>query len=864
LVTEWVCGSPREVAWISLDDGDNDPVQFLTYLIAALQQVDGRIGQSVQQLLQSPQRSAPQNMATSVINDITAADAALTLVLDDYRLITSPSVHEIVQILLEHQPPTMHLVISTREDPPLQLPRLRAQGQVTEIRERDLRFTAEEAATFLNQTMGLRLSPEAVAALEARTEGWIVGLQLAALALQETPGDVETFVAAFTGDDRYVTDYLVAEVLERQPKGIRDFLHQTAILERLTAPLCNVMTGRRDSQEILEQLEASNLFLIPIDNRREWYRYHRLFAEVLRAMLDTEEHTKLHQRAAGWYEAQGHRRQAISHALAYAARSEDWEAPEQLIGMAAEEAIYTGNLLTVRGWLDALPEARVRAQGELATYKGWVLALAGDLDLAAEFADAAEAALHEAGSAVRAGADWRSFVPRRKRRADTAADLEARSIQQGRLLALRSFIAVFGPQDYGDAIELATGALRELPEDQAHWRVIALWALAESQERSSKITQAIATLREARRTVRSLGHQVFAAPVELFLATGLNLHGERRAAIEVCKEAIEWYSDPTGRPSPVTGMIISRLGTLYYEANQLETARQHVEQGLALSQQLGVEDSTVFSLSCYAPVLFAQGEADAALEALHKAYRMSSQTGLADVEWYPAWQAHIHLQQGDLAAALRWAETAGLTPKDEPHYLRMDQHLSYGRVLLSQGRLSDARRLLARLERFSRERGLVRWLITVLALQGLVAARSGNAEVARDRIVHALELAAPEEYYRAFLEEGHGVLPLLHEARRVAPLFVDQLLDYAGISAPAREITSEPQVVQPLVEPLSQRELEVLRLIAAGLSNREIAQELVIAVGTVKRHINNIYGKLGVHRRTEAVARARDLGMLRS
>jgi LuxR family maltose regulon positive regulatory protein len=875
LISEWVCASTREVAWVSLDEGDDDPVQFLNYLVAALQQVDGRIGRTLQPMLNSPGfapagAASLQSLVTPLINDITTAATPLLLVLDDYQLISSPAVHQIVQFLLEHQPPPMHTVLSTRQDPPLSLHQLRARGQITEVRERDLRFTPKETAAFLNQTMGLQLPAEAVAALEARTEGWIAGLQLAALALQgqalamqgqalpESPGDVQAFIDAFTGDDRYVTDYLVAEVLQRQPEPIRHFLQQTAILDRLTAPLCDAVRfgatkapgaassgeppGREDSQAILEQLERANLFLIPLDHRHQWYRYHRLFAEVLRTALDPDEQAILHQRAARWFEDQGLLRQAIRHALAYAAACPDpaaaatdsWAGARRLIRRAAEEKLYTGGLLTLRGWLDALPEVQVRDDGELATYMAWVLVLTSDMALAEEYAQAAEQAL-------------------RQRTADPV---------WGKYLTLRSFMAVFVHQDYPQAIETAASALQALGPDQDHWRVIALWAMAESQERTTDITQAIATLREARQTGRLLGNQVFAATVELFLAVDLHLHGQRREAVTVCEEAIAHYTDDLGRPFPVTGLVFSRLGTLYYEANQLNLARKHVEQGLALSEQLALEGPLMFSYGFAAPTFQALGETGAALADLRKARQLTTQTALADIRWVLALEANIHLQLGDFAFAVRWAEAAGLSPDDEPDYLPMDQHLVYARVLLAQGQISDARRWLARLEKFNRGRGLYRWLLTVYILQALAAQRSGDQATARDRLSRALEIAAPGDYYRAFLDEDEALLDLLPDLQPLAPDFVERLLAFAGIDEPDTDATAKLAAVQPLVEPLSERELEVLRLIAAGLNNREIAQELVIAVGTVKRHINNLYGKLGVHSRTQAVARARNLGLL--
>lgn len=854
LITEWVCGLPREVAWLSLDEGDNDPAQFVNYLVAALQQVDGQIGQAVQQILAGPQLPPPQGLVTALINDVTNAGVALTLVLDDYQLITAEVVHDTVRFLLENLPPRMHLVIGTRQDPPLPLHRLRVGGQITELRERDLRFTEEEGAAFLTQTMGLDLSSQAVTALEARTEGWIAGLQLAALALQERQGAVEGFIAAFTGDDRYITDYLVSEVLQRQPEAVREFLFQTAILDRLSAPLCNAVSGREDGQAMLEHLEAVNLFLVPLDHRREWYRYHRLFAEVLRTALDQEVQVSLHQRAAEWYESNGYLDQAIRHAQISAQATGDWQDAVRLVRRAAEDTLHQGGLNTVRRWLDALPDELVRANGDLATDRGWVLAFTGELPVAGEYADVAEEELRRAGHQF----------PRPDRLAELEPDADV-----GRLLALRSFIAVFAHQDYDQAIALATGALQVLDEGQARWRIMALWTLAESQERTAPITEAIATLREAQRAGRLLGAQVFAVTVELFLATALHNHGKRRGAVAVCEEGIRTYSDRYGRPSPVTGLLLSRLGTLYYEANQLEQARERLDQGLALCDQLGLESSTMFSYAYAAPTLDAQGETEAALEALAKSYRYAIETGLADAEWSLALEAQIRLQRGDLSAAQRWAESARLSPDDEPHFLRVEQQLVYVRLLLIQGRLSDARRMLARMERFTWERGLFRWLITIHILQALVADRSGSRDTALDRLASALEMAAPEDYVRAFLVEGPRVAQLLPGVRHVAPAFVDGLLSAAtdqtqrlAVQPPVPSSAPAVPVSQPMVDPLSEREREVLHHIAAGLTNREIAQELFIAIGTVKRHINNIYGKMNVHSRTQAIARARELGLI--
>ncbi len=831
LISEWVRGTDRAVGWLSLDEEDNDPAPFLSYLIAALQQVDASIGQTIQPSLRSAQLPPFEGLVTPLINDIVAVSKAFMLVLDDYHLITSPPIHQIVAFLLEHQPPQMHLVISTREDPPLPMARLRARDQMTEVRERDLRFTGEEAAAFLRQTMGLTLSAEAVEALEARTEGWIAGLQLAALALQKEEDSAEGFIAAFTGDDRYIMDYLIAEVLGRLPERTRTFLRETAILDRLSPSLCDAVTGREDSRVILEQLETSNLFLITLDNRREWYRYHRLFAEMLRLTLGRERQARLHQRAMQWYEAHRFTSQAIQHALAYGQASGDLDDAERLIGLAAARTIGRGALTTVRGWLDALPDECIRSRPELAISKGWLLSIDGEMAQAEEYASAAETALQ--------GVE------------------EQPDARRGELLLLRGFIALLGHQDYTQATRLATDALELLPEDDAYWRVIALWVMAEAQERTGPVTHAIDSFRQAQRVGHALGDQAFTVTVDQALAAALNHHGQRREAVRVCEEALARYTDDRGRVAPLAGLILSFLGTLYYEANQLDLARQYLDQGLEYAGQFGIAAYLVPAHGFRARMLYAVGEVDAALKSLHLAQQAAGRTGVTSTSWLLAHEADLRLRQGDLSFALYWAESAGLSPDDTPDYLQLDSHLAFARLLLARKRLDEARRWLARQESFIRERGLNRWLITVSILQSLVEERSGEHKAACELLSRAVGIAAPEAYIRAFLDEDSQVLTLLPDIRQAAPRFVDELLIHSYGQPPARGRTP-----QPLVEPLSERELEVLDLIAGGLSNAEIAARLFIAVGTVKRHINNIYGKINVTSRTQAIVKARELRLI--
>lgn len=879
LITEWVCAAAREIAWLSLDEGDNDPLHFLAYLIAALQQADGRIGRSVQALLQ-PAGLAQTNVTSlnrliaPLIADIAAAGTALVLVLDDYHFITNDAVHAITRFLLENQPPIMRTVISTREDPPFPLPRLRARDQIVELRERDLRFTSEEAAAFLSQTMRLTLSSQIVEALEARAEGWIAGLQLAALALQDMAtrqgglADTRTFIAAFSGDNRYVLDYLVAEVLQRQPPATRDFLRQTVVLDRLTAPLCDAVTGRNDSQAMLEHLDTANLFLIALDHRREWYRYHRLFAETLRPTLPADKAAQLHQRAALWYESRDGMPTAIQHALSGAAIADDpavasslLNDAERLIRQAAGPALHSGGVTAVRGWLDALPDVRVRADIALATTKGWVLALTGDVEPAESYADAAETALRQTYPN-----DFPDATDKRPRLGEIpAADL-------GKLWLLRGYIAL-GRRDYARATDHIDAALRLLKKEHADWRILGLWGMAEAQERTGDITKAIATLREASKIGQSgdlaSGNQVFVVVVEMSLAAALDSHGKRREAVALCHQAIERYTDAAGESSPLTGLVLTRLALLHYEANQLEQARRYHEQGRALSEPLAIGSLLMFALGIAAPILYACGETEAALDAVQRAQRFASEEALTDAHWLAATEADLRLRQGDLDSVAQWAETMQLSPEAAPEYLRIEEHLVYARLLLAQGQIADARQWLARLERFTQECDLDRWLISVYIVQALTEDAAGYHPTALERLTRAVKLAAPQDYVRTFLDEDARVLALLPDVKRAAPAFVEQILaagdtvrDRLQRVSPTALARDHNPALSALVEPLSEREIEVLRFLALGFSNKEIAAKLFIATATVKQHLKSIYGKLDVHNRTEATHRAGDLGLL--
>lgn len=828
LTTEWLYStgmaiSSRAIAWLSLDEGDNDPARFFTYLIAALRQIDESVGQAAQSLLGSPQMPPVESLTTTLVNDLAVIPTQFAFVLDDYQMIHNTFIHDALAFVLDHQPPQMHLLIATRTDPPLPLPRLRVRGQMTELRANDLRFTEEEASAFLDQALGLPLDAEKVAALEARTEGWIAGLQMAALSMQKRE-DIAGFVSAFSGSNRHVIDYLADEVLTQQPEEIRDFLYQTSILSRFCAPLCDAireMDG--DSQAILECLERQNLFLIPLDDRREWYRYHRLFADFLRTELAAEEAAGLHLRAAYWFEAHGLMPEAAHHVLAHSTATGNTEEAVRIITLAGSHALSEGALATLLGWLDALPDGAVRASGWLASFKAWCLLMTGQAEMAISYIESAEAGLPH----------------------------DAAPVDRGRVLGLRC--AVSNAQDI---LRMAPEALELIGDADPLSRTGTLFTLGDAQDAVGDVAGAVETFQECYHLGRRHGHQIMAAVALAHMAISINYQGRRREALAICQPGIKQYTDTRGNPLPVAGLLYVVLGELAYEANNLEQAQQHLETGLELGRQSATTLVILYSLEALAQVQHAMGHDQEALAAIQEAQALASQAG--EFEWRGAGaaiEAHLQLREGNIQAARRWAESTDLPLADPLDQTRKYEYTNYVRVLLALGRTGEAQTLLARLERAARDDGRHRHSLTIHIQQALAEHRLGSETRALEHLERALRPAAPEDYVRAFLDEDPALAQLLPRTRHVAPEFVDKLLTAFGVS---------PQHIHTptLIEPLSDRELEVLRLLASGLSAPEIAEELVIAVSTVRSHIKHIYGKLTAHSRYEAVERARELDLI--
>ncbi|MDX1520541.1 MAG: LuxR C-terminal-related transcriptional regulator [Anaerolineae bacterium] len=824
VVTEWLRQGERDYSWLSLDESDNDPARFLIYLVTALQQLAPTIGQNLKQSAKLP---PPETLVTILINDLTTFPDHFALVLDDYHLITNQLIHDTIELFLEHQPPHMHLVMTTREDPPLPLPRLRVRGQMSELRQDDLRFTSTEAAAFLNQTMHLDLTPESIEALAARTEGWIAGLQLAALSLRSYgPGQAAHFIEAFSGSHRYVIDYLVEEVVAQQPDHIRDFLRHTAVLDRLTAPLCDALTGGENSRTILTQLEHANLFLIPLDEHREWYRYHHLFSEFLRTENEPEHNAALHQAAAQWFEENDLVTEAIKHALAGA----NVDHARRLIGQTAMAQLVKGELATLLGWIEALPDAVVRADFDLSLYKGWAAWMIGHGDMAAAYAQAAG-----------------------------ELSAQATPLARHRLDGLRACIAL-AQGDAGQTIELATNAVTNLPPDDHFFRPMSLIILAEGQSVIGDTAGAVQTLRQATQSNHQTDDHFLMIGLKSNLADQLHNQGKRREAMALCRQMIEQYVDARGEPWPMTGMAYLQLGIMAYDGNDLALAQSCLDKGLALTENIDLMGPAMGGKLAQAFIKSARGETEAAVKILREARQQVS--GALFAGYMPilnALEAFFYLKNRDIAAAERWGAEANLSITDTfPAFFEII-YLIYAELLLRQSQPDPeaALTLLQRIETATKAGGRGRLLIHTSLLQALAYQVLNDEAKALAAMEQALRWAEPEGFRRLFIETGSEVAPLLIKCRAVAPAFVDQLLaDFAQ-----EDLTPSPNQ-QSLIEPLSSRELELLALVAEGRSNSDIAETLFITIGTVKKHLNNIFGKLAVRNRTEAVARARDLGLV--
>src|SRR5579859_1413934 len=850
LVGEWIAGCGRPVAWLSLDAGDNDPARFLTYLVAALRALAPHVGAGALAALQSPQPPSAESILTVLLNEIATLPDDFLLVLDDYHVVDAKAVDDALTFLLEHLPPPMHLVIATREDPSLPLARLRARGQLTELRAADLRFTPAESAEFLNRRMGLNLSAENIAALEARTEGWIAGLQLAALSMQGR-SDTAEIIQAFTGSHRFVLDYLVEEVLQRQPERVRNFLLQTCMLDRLSGSLCDAVTTQAGGRGMLESLVRGNLFVVPLDDQRQWYRYHHLFADVLQAHLieaHPEQISSLHQRASAWYEQNGLPPEAIRHALA----AEDFERAAGLIELAWSAMDLSYQSATWLGWVKALPVELLRARPVLSMGYAWALLDGGELE-------ASEAHLQAAEHWLDAPADERVVVDQEQFRSLPASIATARAY---RSLALG---------DVPGTVKYAQRALALTPADDQtrHNQATSLLGLA--QYASGDLEAAERSLADFQANLRKSGEVQTRIGITFLLADIRVTLGRLHAAESSYQQSLRLATNQ-GEPLPLgTADLYRGLGELFVEWDDLEAAAQHLLTSQKLGEQTTLTDWPHRLCVSQARLKEAQGDLTGALALLEEAERVSVQNPLPEVRPVAALKARLWLRLGRLAEAQRWAREQGLTVEADLHYMREFEHLTLARVLIATGQsgreagaLDEATRLLGRLQPAAEGGGRLGSALLILLLQALAFQAQDNVPLALGALERALALAEQEGYVRSFVDEGEALRLLIEKQSRIRG---HPLSGYAG-----KLLAAFPQpVVGPssgrldqktaLVEPLSERELEVLQLLRSELSGPEIAQRLIVSLNTVRTHTKNIFNKLGVNNRRAAIRRAEELDL---
>lgn len=828
LAVTWVQQTGVPVAWLSLDEHDNDPVHFLNCLVASLSKIQPDLVSTGSLAGQGLGLPAPEMTLTPLINAIASARIPIILAMDDYHVIRNVAVHQLLNFLLENLPPCMHLVLVSREDPPAPLPRLRAAGQVIEIRQADLRFSRGEVADFFHRFSGAEISSDDLDSIIQKTEGWVVGLQMLTIAMQshlslQSGGNVRDFLQSFTESNRFIMDYLMDEVFNKQPVPLQKFLLKIAILDRLSAPLCEAITGRKDSAEILSRLEAGNAFLIPLDPTRDWYRFHHLLTELLRQRLRQSKDIaeKDLQRMAGeWLYQHGSPREAIGYALA----GEDWQRAAEWIHEQSVELLKQGEILNLLNWFLKLPEAWMNQNPRLALDFCWTLILSGQLEKAERFLDR------------------------------MSCSIELSTEEQGSVAASRAFIA----RSRGDSQQMmdwSEKALALLPNDDQHYHGLLSVNLGIAYWHMGQLWDAERVIQNALQSSQSIRNHYVVLTSQIFLGRVQAARGQLRHAFQAYQPLCERFES-----IPILALAHMDIATLHYEWNELDACATYLEKSIRIAERTR---SAEFQSSAYnqlARLRLAKGQVEETWDTLRYARQLLENQAVTPLTWARSAAAYVQmaLSQGDLIEAERWVELAGDQADAHPFYPFAG--LSRARLLMAQRKIGAAQEELARASALATHN---RWgyaRVEILVLQALA---SNTPEDALAFLGEALTLANPEGFLRTFVDAGEPLAPLLREAARrgIFPEYAGRML--ALIESEVREKPGQaPPGTIPLVESLSERELEVLRLVAAGRSNRQIADQLVVSLSTVKSHVHNVSGKLDAQNRTQMAARARELKLI--
>lgn len=850
LITMWRQQSELPLAWLSLDEEDNEPGRFMDYLIAALQTVDEKLVQETSLLLQLSPSPPLRVVLTSLLNEISENETEFVLALDDYHVINEQSIHDALSFLIERLPPHAHTLITTRSDPPFPLARLRARGELKELRSADLRFNLSEAGMFLNEVMNLQLTSNDISALEERTEGWITGLQLSALSLQGRENKSD-FVKEFAGDNRFILDYLLEEVLHCQSEQVQDFLLRTSVLSRLNGSLCDALTQNDNGHETLEHLNRSNLFLIPLDNKGGWFRYHHLFADLLRFKLRQKQSamvSQLHTKASVWCEEND----SIEEAINYALSAKDWERALNLIAPIAYKLITLAKFERVRHWVESIPEFALKKHPIVCFWYIPTLLYKEEFDKAEQYLQIVE---------------------------NTESEELRRSLISS-VWSSRCFITI-ARSDMDKTIEFSNKAFELLQPGNAIQHGVSMHTKVGSCLLKGDMKVSEQFTLEALPIYRQAEHFVFEIWGMTYLGFIRAMQGRLREGTESLQAAIRYAREHVpNRPEPLI-YPHSFLADIYREQNDIENAKIHLDEAITHIHQTGRESYIILvtdNLRCLVLMLEMCGETKQAHELIESGLsRMKKYGNEIFAVQLQALNALIHLKRGDIAFADSWAKTCGLTANDEPDYNSEQPHITYARWLIATGKAEQALPLLSRLQNLAKEGSRQRVVVEVLILQALAHQSCGNEAEALKTLERVLLLAEPASYVRSFIDEGEALSTLLLESLKQNGKRWEteepQLLRYViklneafgtVASAPtqkkqAAKVENENLPWWYVKDPLSERELEVLGLVAQGLSNQAIADKLFLSAGTVKRHMSNIYQKLDVHSRTQAIERARNL-----
>lgn len=816
--------SEFKIAWLSLGNEDSHLIRFLYHLVATLQSVAPEVGRAPIFLIERLQLPASSDLITALLSEISESASRIVLVLDDYHVIPTPEIHAAIAFLVEHMPEQLRLVLISRNVPDLSLARWRTQQRVSEIGLDDLRFSLDESSLFLEQTMGLSLTSELVSALEKKTEGWIAGLQMAALSMQHASGkesmaSVAQRVAAFSGEHRHVLEYLAEEVFSGQPPEVQDFLRRTSGLDRLCASLCDAVTGLPNSRRMLSSLEQANMFLLRLDETRHWYRYHQLFAEFLSTESDVHERKRQHLKASEWYEANGFEEEAIRHSFA----AKDFPSTLRLFRAFADDVLSRGELSKLRAWLDELPDELVRAHSDLACYKAWILYLSGQTAQAETYATLAR--------------ELESEDEPLKRR--------------GMLAAIHAYIALSWG-DPQDAVASAKLALERLGDSASFFRVYALSLLGQAQALIGERVAAVDTLEKGVQLGQQLDNSFMTVDALGPLTTMMMAKGQLREAKAICQNGIDRYIDDRGSPAPVAGLLYVQLGIIDYEQNDLNGARYRLQTGIELSRQLGMVFFSLLGLRALARLQHVCGERETAWNTLAEASEIAQRPESARRRRLIALVvAELQLREGNIDGAARTLDEIRTLAAGS----REDEELLGARIYLARHQPTRAFNVLASLEQRACKDGFNGSLIAINVLQALAKRAIGEKAAAGRYLASAVSFAASSGYRRVFLDEGRGVADLLGEIRHIDPIFVNSLIE--SFSADEENLPSTA-----LQESLSRMEREILKLVTLGLTNQQTAEKLGITVSTTKWYLTQMFSKLNVRNRTQAIARARQLGLL--